>query len=422
MKTIRERIFLANNYKWMVFAALGTGSLTNVIHHGSVSIALPTIAEEFKISLSLVQWIVLAESLTISSMLLPMGKLSDMIGRKPMYLFGCFFFAITSFLSGCAPFISTFLGLSKPIFIMIPFRISQGLAGAMIQANGMAMVTSVFLAKERGKGLGAHSSIIGTGGVIGPIFGGFLISYLSWHWIFWVNVPLCLITIFFCWIILDSSKFQGSNVSGVKFDGIGAVLSTLLFVSFLTTLSNGTTLGWTSLPIFVGASLFVGSVIAFIKWELRTENPLLDLTLFKQMPLSIGVGSHYASFLGVASFRFIIIFYLQAALKLNPAQVALILVPNAISRIIIGPISGYFSDQYGARPFTMFGLLLSGIGLFMLGFMNSETSITYLLTAILIYSFGSGIFMPANSASIFSVGNGKGQGVIAALVNLSRNS
>ena len=419
---MRNSILKSSNYKWYVFFAMATGSLTNVIHHGAVSIALPTLAKEFDVSLTIIQWVVLAEALTISSMLLPMGKLSDTIGRKPMYLLGCLFFGLMSLCSGSSTYIAAIIGISSPIFIMIPFRVLQGFAGAMIQANGMAIVTSVFPDNERGKGLGAHGSIIGTGGVLGPIIGGFLITYASWNWIFWINAPLCLLTISATSYVLTSKQFNKTNLKSAKFDWVGATLSTLILLSLLVTLSNGSSVGWSSLSIIAGFIVFLISLIFFIFWELKFSNPMLDLSLFKSPALSVGVGSNFLSFLGISSFRFIIPFFLQAALKYSPAQVSLILVPNAVARILLGPFTGTLSDKYGIKIFTTSGLVLSGIGLILLGFMHESTSFLNLMTYIMIFSFGSAIFMPPNQASIFSSSLKNNHGVVSALVNLSRNS
>ena len=107
--------------------------------------------------------------------------------------------------------------------LIIPFRVLQGAGAAMTQANGMAMVTSAFSARERGKGLGAHGSVIGTGGIIGPIVGGFLVTYVSWHWIFWINVPLCAITFLGTALLLDSSRFTGTTQGDKSFDWLGAI-------------------------------------------------------------------------------------------------------------------------------------------------------------------------------------------------------
>ena len=170
--------------KWQVFFAIAVGTFVSVLDQSSVGLALPLIAKSFQVNIPTVQWVIVASVLATSTMLLPMGRLSDIIGRKPMYLSGITLFGLMALLSGSSPWIAHKFGFSYPILLMIPFRILQGVGAALTQANGMAMVTSTFSAKERGKSLGAHGSIIGAGGIIGPILGGVLVTYLSWHWIF----------------------------------------------------------------------------------------------------------------------------------------------------------------------------------------------------------------------------------------------
>ena len=149
---------------------------------------------------------------------------------------------------------------------------------------------------------------------------------------------------------------------------------------------------------------------------------MLDLTLFRTGPFSVGIATNYLSFLGVTSFRFLIPFYLQGALRLSPAQIAYVLIPNAVSRIIFGPLTGNLSDRFGRRPFTAAGLALCGIGLYMMGFMGENTSIWYVVVSIIVFSSGSGIFASPNSAAIFESAIQSRYGVVSALVNLSRNA
>ena len=419
---MRSSVFQSTNYKWIVFTVVGLGSITNVIHHGGVSIALPTIAQYFSVPLTTIQWVVLAESLTISAMLLPMGRLSDIVGRKPIYITGILIFGIMALLAGSSPSLSNSLQLSSPILLMIFFRIFQGLGAAMSQATGMAMITSVFSDEERGKSLGAHGSIIGTGGILGPIVGGILITYIGWQWVFWINVPLCLVTFLVTSLFLDSARFSGSASGTRSYDWIGASLSTAVLLTFLTTASNGATMGWFTPPIIGGIITFIVTLFLFIWWELKTESPMLDLTLFRTGPFSVGIATNYLSFLGVTSFRFLIPFYLQGALRLSPAQIAYVLIPNAVSRIIFGPLTGNLSDRFGRRPFTAAGLALCGIGLYMMGFMGENTSIWYVVVSIIVFSSGSGIFASPNSAAIFESAIQSRYGVVSALVNLSRNA
>ncbi|MDP6713882.1 MAG: MFS transporter, partial [SAR202 cluster bacterium] len=166
------------NYKWWVFAAVAIGTLTSVINNGSVIVAVPTIAQHFGTDLSTVQWVVIAEGLTVSALLLPMGRLSDIVGRKQVYVSGLVIFIGAAALAGMSP----------NIWALIIFKGMQGIGAAMTQGTGLAMVTSVFPANERGKGIGTHASVVGTGGVIGPVVGGFLVVALGWRWVFFINI------------------------------------------------------------------------------------------------------------------------------------------------------------------------------------------------------------------------------------------
>ena len=149
---------------------------------------------------------------------------------------------------------------------------------------------------------------------------------------------------------------------------------------------------------------------------------MLDMSLFRSKVFSIGIGTNFMSFLGITSSRFLLPFYLQAALGYTPALVGFALLPNAASRIVMGPLSGRLSDRYGWKPFNIIGLLLSAAGLLILATLTTTSSIIVALAGILIQSIGSGLFQSPNSASIFSAADSTRHGVVAAFVNLSRNS
>ena len=218
----------------------------------------------------------------------------------------------------------------------------------MTQGTGMAMVTSIFPASERGKGIGSHASVVGTGGVMGPIAGGFLITALDWRWLFYINIFMGLATIIVVLLIIRSDVFRQDSRNR-SYDYRGAALSTAVLLTFLLAVSNGTRMGWTSPPIILSLIGFVVFLVAFVRWELRSSSPMLDMTLFRSKVFSIGIGTNFMSFLGITSSRFLLPFYLQAALGYTPALVGFALLPNAASRIIMGPLSGRLSDRYGWR-------------------------------------------------------------------------
>lgn len=408
---LSSRIFDRPSYKWWVFCSVALGTLMSVVNHGGMSVALPTIAQHFDTDLSTAQWVVVAEGLAISALLLPMGRLSDIIGRKRVYVTGLVIFVIAAILAAG----------SQSILALIAFKSAQGLGAAMTQGTGMAMITSVFTARERGKGIGTHMSVVGAGGVIGPILGGFLITTFDWRWLFYVNVAMGLIAAIAVLLVVSGKTFRQDS-SNRTYDFPGAALSTAILLTFLLAVSNGSNMGWSSPPIILAAATFVLCLAAFIWWENRASSPMLDLALFRNKVFAIGISTNFTSFLGVTSARFLIPFYLQAALGFTPALIGLILLPNAISRIIMGPISGWLSDRYGWRPFNVIGLLLSAAGLFTLASLTASSTVTLVLAGILLQSMGAGTFQSPNSASLFSSADPSRHGVVAAFVNLSRNA
>lgn len=408
---LAPRIFDKSSYKWWVFSAVSLGTITSVINHGGMSVALPTIAQHFDADLATAQWVVVAEGLAISALILPMGRLSDIIGRKRVYIAGLAIFAVAAVLATG----------SQSIVALIAFKSAQGIGAAMTQGTGMAMLTSVFQARERGKGIGAHASIVGTGGVLGPVAGGFLITALDWRWLFYVNAAMGLLAILAVLMIVRVQTFKHDSRNR-KYDFPGAALSTVVLLTFLLAVSNGSTIGWGSPPIVAAAVAFVLSLTAFIWWECKTSSPMLDLGLFRSRVFAIGISTNFTSFLGITSSRFLLPFYLQAALGYTPAAVGIVLLPNAISRIVMGPLSGWLSDRYGWRPFNIIGLLLSAAGLFTLASLTDTSPIGMVLIGILLQSAGAGLFQSPNSASIFSAADSSRHGVVAAFVNLSRNA
>ena len=404
-------IFTSPSYKWWVFSAVALGTLTSVVNHGSMSVALPTIAQHFGADLATAQWVVIAEGLAISALILPMGRLSDIVGRKQVYFTGLIIFAGAAFMAAS----------SQNITILIAFKVLQGLGAAMTQGTGMAMITSVFPASERGKGIGSHASVVGTGGVLGPVMGGFIVTAFDWRWVFYVNVLMGMCAMLAVLLIIKGEAFR-QDARNRQYDFPGAALSTAVLLTFLLTVSNGARMGWTSPPIIVAAVAFVGFLIAFVRWEIRSPSPMLDMGLFRSRVFSIGIATNFMSFLAITSARFLLPFYLQAALRYTPALVGFVLLPNAASRIVMGPLSGWLSDRYGWKPFNIIGLLFSAAGLFVLASLTVSSSILVVLLGILLQSAGSGLFQSPNSASIFSAADSSRHGVVSAFVNLSRNS
>ena len=175
----------SSSYKWWVFATIAIGTFLSVVDHGSVLIALPSVESHFETDLPTVQWSVVGYALAISVLILPMGRFGDMIGRKRVYVGGMVIFVITAFFAGASPNLG----------FLIVAKIIQGVGSAMVQSSGIAMVVSSFPGTERGKALGTHMSVVGTGAIAGPAIGGLLVSAFDWRAVFFANVPIGIVTI-----------------------------------------------------------------------------------------------------------------------------------------------------------------------------------------------------------------------------------
>ena len=302
----------APNFKWWAFGAIAVGTFISVVGHGSVLVALPSIAEHFNTDLPTVQWVIIVETLAIAVLLLPMGRLGDQIGRRKVYLVGFSIFILSAAVAG-SPWWSNF-----PTLLIA--KLGQGIGSAMLQGNAVAMILSAFTEKERGKALGSNLSVVGLGSIIGPALGGVLVSLWGWKSIFWINIPAGILAIIATIIILKGTNLGITVQSQEKFsfDWVGALLSGLSLFLFLILVGNGHQLGWYSSSVIFGSILFLGSLSLFIWWELRSDDPMLDIRLFKTKLVGLGITAGWISFLGTSATRFMMPFYLQSILGWSP--------------------------------------------------------------------------------------------------------
>ena len=256
------------------------GIFVSVADHGAVAVALPSIADEFRTDLPTVQWVMIAYALTIGSLLLPMGRLSDIVGRKRLYLVGFAVFLVAALL--CA--------VGGSIVTLIGSRVLMGLGASMTQATSTAILLASFGESERGKALGLQISAVGAGAVGGPPIGGLVVELFGWREVFLLTAALTVAAIVFAQVVLDRRRTDG-EISAGRFDLVGAVTSTAVLVVFLLAMSNGAELGWRSTPIAAGFAAVVGLAAFFTYWELRNRSPMLWLIVLGTVTQSVGTGT-----------------------------------------------------------------------------------------------------------------------------------
>ena len=397
--------------KYIVFGALAIGLFASVVDHGSVIVALPSIAEGLRIELPSVQWVVIGFALTISALLLPMGRLADMMGQKRVYILGSLILMVGATCAGLAPNLAT----------LLLARMLQGVGAAMTQGTGMAIMTSVFPPNERGRAIGLLMTTVGVGAVAGPAIGGIVVDYVHWRAVFFVNIPLGLLGVIATLVVLH--RWESERASrGSRFDWPGAALSTGVLVALLLGLTLAVNLGWMAAPILAAFVLSASMLVAFIWWELRTETPMFNLRFFRDRVFSCGVSAAFLTFLGQSSVLFLMPFYIQNVLGYSPKIAGLVVMPGALCMAIMGSVTGTLSDKFGWRWFTVGGMMCSIIGLATLSRVTDTSSLWEVILGLVLVNTGMGTFYSPNSSSVLSAVGRESYGVVSGFLNLVRNS
>ena len=394
------------NRKWYVMAAVSMGIFFATIVGSIVNVALPTMVRELGTNFATVQWVVLAYLLTLSTLMLGMGRLGDMVGKKPVYATGFVIFTIGSVLCGLAP----------NVYWLIAFRVVQPIGGAMVFALGMAIVTEAFPPQERGKALGITGTVVSVGIVLGPTLGGILINILSWHWIFLVNLPVGIIGTWMVLKFVPNFKPTGKQ----KFDYAGAVTLFVALFSLLLALTWGQQLGFGN-PRILG--LFITSIVfitLFVAIERRSAHPMIDLTLFKNNLFSVSLITGFITFVSIAGTIILLPFYLENVLGYNTMQVGLLLAIVPITLGIVAPIAGSMSDKFGTRRISVFGLIFLLIGYYAMSTLDAQTSALGYILRLLPIGLGMGIFQSPNNSAIMGAVPRQRLGIASGLLSVTR--
>ena len=371
----------------------------------AVNIALPSIGKEFAMNAVLLGWVAMSYLLAIAMFLIPLGKVADMYGRKKIFTYGVALYTFTSLLSAIAP----------SAFFLIGFRIVQGIGAAMIFGTGIAILTSVFPPGERGKVLGLNVAATYTGLSIGPVLGGFLTQHFDWHSIFIANaVPGFIILAVIFWKL----KGEWTGTQGEKFDWIGSLLSSSLLVAIMSGLSQ--------LPTIWGGGLILAGgcvLVAFVWWELRVDDPVLNMNLFRQNKIfafsNLAALINYSATAGVG---FLMSLYLQYLKGLSPQQAGLILVAQPVIQAIFSPLAGRLSDRLEARTLASTGMSVIVVGLFLFTGLTAQTSVAFIVSTLMLLGFGFALFSSPNTNAVMSSVEKQSYGVASATLAAMRST
>jgi EmrB/QacA subfamily drug resistance transporter len=338
--------------------------------------------------------------------MLSIGRLADMIGKKPPYTWGFVIFTLGSVLCG----------LAWSVYALICFRILQAIGAAMVMALGMAIVTEAFPPSERGKALGISGSLVSVGIVVGPTLGGILIQTLSWHWIFFVNLPVGIIGTWMVIRYVPTSRPMG----GQKFDIWGGIVFFVTLLLFILALTMGQQIGFAapSVLAMLGCSLILGMFFVII--ETKTRDPMLDLRIFRDRHFSVSMITAVITFICIAGATFLMPFYLENVLGYDPRQVGLLLAVVPVVLGLVAPISGGLSDRFGTRPIAVIGLTLLAIGYAAMRTLTTQTTALGFILRFLAVGLGMGVFQSPNNSAIMGSAPRERLGVISGALAIAR--
>jgi EmrB/QacA subfamily drug resistance transporter len=394
------------NRKWLVLASVGMGIFLGTIDSSIVNVALPTMSRYFDASFATVQWVVLAYLLTMTTLMLSAGRLADMLGKKPIYTTGFALFTLGSLLCGLAPSIS----------LLIAARVFQGIGATMVTSLGMAIITESFPPQERGMALGFNSSIVSVGVVLGPTIGGFILQHLSWHWIFFVNLPIAVIGILMVLRFVPNFKPKG----GQKFDFAGSATLFISLLSLLVALTWGQDIGFSDARVIGLVACFLIFLFLFIRIEWTKAEPLVDLRQFISPELRINLITRMISFFGVSGTTILMPFYLENVLGYNTQQVGMMMMVVPVMIGISAPIAGTLSDRFGTRSISVTGLVLLFTGFLTISTLATDTTTLGYLFRFMPVGLGIGIFQSPNNSAIMGTATRENLGIMSGIISISR--
>lgn len=368
----------------------------------AITIGLPALSREFNMDAVLLSWVATSYLLSTAVFLVPIGKAADIYGRKKIFTIGMGIYTASTL--ACA--------LSASPFLLILSRIVQGFGSAMIFGTGIAILTSVYPPGERGKAIGINIATTYTGLSLGPFFGGILTQNLGWRSIFFSNVPLGIIVLF----VIFKLKGEWAEAKGEKLDITGSLLFSLMLICIM--------FGFTLLPSLKGTLLILSGIIgllAFIKWENRVNNPVLNISLFREnLVFTFSNLAALINYSATSAIAFLLSLYLQYIKSLSPQDAGLVLVSQPIVMAVVSPFAGKLSDKIEPRVLASIGMGIIVIGLSLLFLIGNSTSIGFITIGLILLGLGFGLFSSPNTNAIMSSVDKKFYGIASATLATMR--
>lgn len=395
LQSLRERA----SYPWVIVGTVCIGAFMGQLDTTIVSLVLPELEIRFNAGFNSVQWVAIIYLLVLIGLLTPLGHLADMLGRKALYTGGFLVFIAGSALCGFAP----------NLWTLVAARAMQALGGAMLQANSVALITAAVPQEKLGRAIGVQATAQALGLAIGPTVGGFLISWLDWRWVFWVNVPFGLIGTVLARYTLPQTR---GPREAAAFNRTGSLLLPLAIGSLLLAFTY-----FSMIPYLLPAALLLFA--GFVSSERKAAEPLLGADVLGAPGMVAGVSAALLSYMVLFGSLFGVPILLERVFDQPPHFTGLILTIVPAVLTVVAQLGGYLGDRFGARLPTVSGMTIAASGLGLIWW-AAGTAIRPLEIGLVLFGFGMGLFIPSNNASIMAAAPPSRLGVVGGLLNMMR--
>ncbi|MDX6511536.1 MAG: hypothetical protein QOE36_1040 [Gaiellaceae bacterium] len=394
---------------WVILVLICVAQFMVILDATIVNVALPSIQSDLKLSEANLQWIINAYALVFGGFLLLGGRAGDLLGRKRLFLIGLVIFTAASLIDG----------LSVNSGMLIGSRALQGLGAALISPAALSIISTTFAeGKERSRALGVWAAIAIGGSAVGLILGGVLTQAFSWPWIFFVNVPVGIVGFVLSWRLIPESRDEEAHQG---FDVAGAVTATGGLMSLVYAIVKAETDGWTSTTT---VGFFIASVVlltAFVLIEMRSQAPLVRLSIFRIRSLTTANIVMFLVASGMFAMFFFNTLYIQRVLGYGPLKAGLAFLPFTAGIMVSAGLASQFAPRVGVRPIAAIGMIVASAGMLLLTQLPVHgTYLTNVLPSLLLTSLGMGaVFMPLTLVATTGLEDSD-QGLASGLFNTSQ--
>lgn len=396
--------------RWILFCAAFASFIVNVNTY-IVNISLPEISRYFSVSTGQVTFVVQAFQLSVTGLLLIVGRVGDYFGLRRMFVIGFLFFAAASLLCGLSPY----------FYMLVGMRFVQGVAASILYALTPALIAAYYPVEDRGPAFGIMAIFTALGMTLGASIGGIINSWFSWHGIFLVNVPIALAGALICWRAIPGSSAPAGTapVSGsAPFDYKGALLSMTALMAFVAALGNSRELGWESPFVAGGLAFSIAATIWFVLHERSSAHPLMDLELLSRRELSYGNLASIFAYMFMSGTNFLIPFYLTGVLGYSSATAGLIFMIYPLLYMLIGPAAGFLSKRVASRSICNVSMTIGSAAALMFALTLDLHREWPVVLFLVMQAFTFGGFTTSNNNVVMSIAPPGQEGQVSSLYRM----